>query len=257
MAVVKTMRRDAWWLRPLVVLICLSSFIGYATWSAFQGEYYSFGPYLSPFYSPEIFGDSVHSLLGPKPAWWPLILPFSPALLILWAPGGMRVTCYYYRGAYYKSFWADPPAWAVSEPRKTYWGENSFPLIIQNVHRYFMYLAVIFVFFLAYDAWKGLWFVDAASGKKVFGLGMGSLVLAVNATLLGGYTFGCHSFRHMIGGIKDQLSGYPVRKKLYDCSSCLNRSHMVWAWFSLFWVAFSDIYIRMCAMGIWTDFRFF
>jgi hypothetical protein len=257
MAIVKTMRRDAWWLRPLVVLVCLSSFIIYATWSAFQGEYYSFGPYLSPFYSPEIFGDSVHSLLGPKPAWWPLILPFSPALLILWAPGGMRVTCYYYRGAYYKSFWADPPACAVSEPRKTYWGENSFPLIIQNVHRYFMYLAVIFVFFLAYDAWKGLWFVDAASGQKVFGLGIGSFVLAINATLLGGYTFGCHSFRHMVGGIKDQLSGHPVRKKLYDCSSCLNRSHMIWAWFSLFWVAFSDVYIRMCAMGIWTDFRFF
>jgi hypothetical protein len=120
-----------------------------------------------------------------------------------------------------------------------------------------MYLAVIFVFFLTYDAWKGLWFVDPASGEKVFGLGIGSFVLAINATLLGGYTFGCHSFRHMVGGIKDQLSGYPVRQKLYDCSSCLNRSHMIWAWFSLFWVAFSDIYIRMCAMGIWTDLRFF
>ena len=257
MAIVKTMRRDAWWLRPLVVFICLASFIGYATWSAFQGKYYSFGPYLSPFYSPEIFGDSVHSLLGPKPTWWPLILPFSPALLILWAPGGMRFTCYYYRGAYYKSFWADPPACAVSEPRKSYWGENSFPLIMQNAHRYFMYLAVIFIFFLTYDAWKGVWFVDSSSGEKVFGLGVGSFVLILNATFLGGYTFGCHSFRHMIGGIKDQLSNSPVRKKLYDCSSCLNRSHMTWAWFSLFWVAFSDIYIRMCAMGIWTDFRFF
>jgi len=257
MAIAKTMRRDAWWLRPLVVLVCLSSFIGYATWSAFQGEYYSFGPYLSPFYSPEIFGESVHSLFGPKPTWWPLILPFSPALLILWAPGGMRFTCYYYRGAYYKSFWADPPACAVSEPRKTYWGENTFPLIMQNAHRYFMYLAVIFIFFLAYDAWKGFWFVDSISGEKKFGLGVGSFVLLLNATFLGGYTFGCHSFRHMIGGIKDQLSPSPVRKKLYDCSSCLNRSHMIWAWFSLFWVAFSDIYIRMCAMGIWTDFRFF
>jgi hypothetical protein len=120
-----------------------------------------------------------------------------------------------------------------------------------------MYLAVIFIFFLTYDAWKGLWFVDPTSGEKSFGLGVGSLVLILNATFLGGYTFGCHSFRHMVGGIKDQLSGSPVRKKLYDCSSCLNRSHMIWAWFSLFWVAFSDIYVRMCAMGIWTDFRFF
>jgi hypothetical protein len=24
---------------------------------------------------------------------------------------------------------------------------------------------------------------------------------------------------------------------------------------SLFWVAFSDLYVRMCSMGIWTDWR--
>ena len=252
-----TFRKDSWWVRPVLVLFGLSAFICYATWAAFQGEHYAVGPYLSPFYSPEIFGDSAHSWFGPKPNWWPLILPFSPALLILWAPGGMRLTCYYYRGAYYKSFWADPIACTVTEPRKTYWGENSFPLILQNVHRYFMYLAVIFVFFLAYDAFKAMWFIDPATGEKTFGLGVGTFVLAINATLLGGYTFGCHSFRHLIGGIKDQLSKAPVRKKLYNCSSCLNRRHMNWAWASLFWVMFSDVYVRLCSMGIWTDFRFF
>jgi hypothetical protein len=42
--------------------------------------------------------------------WWPAALPFSAALLILWAPGGFRFTCYYYRGAYYKAFWQDPTA---------------------------------------------------------------------------------------------------------------------------------------------------
>ena len=102
-----TSRNDLWWLRPLLVLIGLSSFIVYATWAAFQGDHYAIGPYLSPFYSPEIFGDSPHSWFGPKPGWWPAVIPFSPAILILWAPGGMRFTCYYYRGAYYKSFWAD------------------------------------------------------------------------------------------------------------------------------------------------------
>jgi hypothetical protein len=30
---------------------------------------------------------------------------------------------------------------------------------------------------------------------------------------------------------------------------------MKWAWISLFWVGFTDLYVRMCAMGIWTDFR--
>lgn len=250
-----TSRKDLWWVPQLLTFLALSSFIVYATWAAFQGVHYAYGPYLSPFYSPELFGGSEHSLFGPKPTWWPLILPFSPALLILWAPGGMRVTCYYYRGAYYKAFWQDPPACTVAEPRKSYWGENSLPLILQNVHRYFMYLAVIFVFFLTYDAWKALWFTNAATGEAEFGIGVGSLVLAVNATLLGGYTFGCHSFRHMIGGIKNRLSKHPVQRTLYNCSSCLNRQHMKWAWFSLFWVAFSDVYVRLCSMGIITDLR--
>lgn len=168
----------------------------------------------------------------------------------------MRFTCYYYRGAYYKSFWADPPACTVTEPRKTYRGENSFPLIMQNIHRYFLYLAIVFVFILAYDAYKALWFTDAA-GETHFGLGVGTLVLALNATLLGGYTFGCHSFRHLVGGLKDRLSKAPVRKTLYNCSSCLNRKHMIWAWCSLVGVAFADIYVRLVAMGIWTDFRIF
>lgn len=250
-----TARKDLWWIRPLVIFIVLSAFIIYATWAAFQGEHYAAGPYLSPFYSPEFFGDSPHAWFGPKPVWWPLVIPFSPALLILWAPGGFRLTCYYYRGAYYKSFWADPPACGVGEPRKTYLGENSFPLILQNAHRYFMYLAVLFVFVLLYDAWKAMWFINEFSGEKTFGIGMGTLVLTLNAVLLGIYTFSCHSFRHMVGGFKDQLSKTPVQRKIYNCASCLNRRHMNWAWFSLFSVAFADIYVRMVSMGIWTDFR--
>ena len=141
----ETMRADVWWTQPLLVFIGLSIFIVYSTWAAFQGQNYFFGNYISPFYSPEILGDSPHSWFGPKPSWWPAWLIFSPALLVLWAPGGFRVTCYYYRGAYYKSFWADPPACTVGEPRKTYWGERSFPLIMQNVHRYFLYLALLFL----------------------------------------------------------------------------------------------------------------
>ena len=186
------------------------------------------------------------------PAWFPAFLPFSAAFLILWAPGGFRITCYYYRGAYYKAFWADPPNCAVGEPRKTYLGERSFPLIIQNIHRYFMYLAVIFIGLLAKDAWDGF-----AGWPDGFHVNVGTLVLTINVILLGSYTFGCHSLRHLIGGISDVISKSPIRKKAYDCVSCLNARHMRFAWFSLFWVGFSDLYVRMCAMGIWTDWRFF
>jgi hypothetical protein len=250
----KTSRRGPWWLPPLAVLVALSSFVVYATWAAFQGAYYHFGPYLSPFYSPELWGDSPHAWFGPRPAWWPPWLPFSPALLILWAPGGFRLTCYYYRGAYYKGFWADPPACAVGEPRATYRGERSFPLVVQNVHRYFLYLAIPFLGILSHDVWKALWFADAATGAPRFGVGVGTLVLAVNVVLLGGYTLGCHSLRHLVGGGRDLLSRGPGFAS-YRCVSCLNRRHMAWAWMSLVWVAFSDLYVRLCAMGVWRDLR--
>ncbi len=251
----QTARRDGWWIVPLLTFLGLFAFIVYSTWAAFQGEHYSFGPYLSPMYSPEIFGSSEHALFGPKPGWWPAILPFSPAFLILWAPGGFRFTCYYYRGAYYKSFWADPPACAVGEPRKSFCGENAMPLILQNIHRYFLYLAVGFIFFLSYDAWNAMWFTDTATGQESFGIGVGTIVLTLNVVFLGSYTFGCHSFRHLVGGALNKLSGRPARKKAYGCSSWLNQRHMKAAWMSLVWVAFSDIYVRMCSMGVWSDWR--
>jgi hypothetical protein len=252
----RTARRDAWYVQPIIVLVALSAFVVYATWAAFQGAYYHYGPYISPLYSPELFGDSPHAWFGPKPQWYPAFLPWSPALLILWAPGLFRLTCYYYRGAYYKAFWADPPNCAVSEPRKKYLGENSFPLIVQNVHRYFMYIALFFIFFLAYDVWKALWFSTAEGGTE-FGIGVGTLVLTLNVVLLGGYTLGCHSLRHMVGGFMDRFSGKPVRKMAYQCVTCLNRRHMLWAWMSLVWVGFTDVYVRMCAMGVWSDLRLF
>lgn len=181
-------------------------------------------------------------------------MPFSPALLILGAPAGFRLTCYYYRGAYYKAFWADPPSCAVGEPLSRFRGENSFPLIIQNVHRYLLYLALLFIVVLTYDVWVGMWFPVAGTDVAEFGIGVGTLVLALNVTLLGGYTFGCHSLRHLVGSRSDCLSE-ASSTTAYNCVSCLNRRHMLFAWLSLAWVAFSDLYVRLCSMGNWTDFR--
>ncbi len=251
-----TSRRDGWWVQPLLTFLGLLAFIVYSTWAAFQGEHFASGPYLSPFYSPLIFSPDAepsnlsHAWFGERPNWF----PFSPAFLILWAPGGFRFTCYYYRGAYYKAFWADPLSCAVGEPRKSYLGERSLPLVLQNIHRYFLYVALVFIFLLAYDAWVACWFPNEA-GETSFGIGIGTIVLTINVILLGGYTFGCHSLRHLLGGRLDCLSKAPTQKKAYDCVSCLNRGHMRWAWCSLFWVGFSDLYVRLCSMGIWTDWR--
>jgi hypothetical protein len=251
----ETKRRDTWWATPLVVFLVFTSFIVYATWAGFQNAYYEYGPYLSPFYSPVLWGDSQHAWFGPKPAWWPALLPFSPALLILPLPGLFRLTCYYYRGAYYKAFWADPPNCSVGEPRKSYLGENSFPLILQNVHRYSWYIAVIFIAILSYDVWLALWFTNPATGQKEFGIGLGTLVLLINVILLASYTFGCHSARHVFGGRVDEVSKRPVLSACYDCTTSLNKWHMPFAWLSLFAVAFADVYVRLCAMGIWSDWR--
>jgi hypothetical protein len=248
----ETMRRDLWWAYPAGVFLALTAFIVYATWAAFQNAHYTYGPYLSPFYAPELFGASHHAWFGPKPDLWPDWLPFSPALLILPFPGGFRFTCYYYRGAYYKSFWADPPSCAVGEPRKGYLGENSFPLIIQNIHRYFLYIAILFIFLLSYDVWLALWW-DTPAGGKEFGIGLGTLIMATNVVLLASYTFGCHSLRHIVGGRKDEVSKSPVSDTCYSCVTGLNYKHQLFAWCSLFSVALTDVYIRLCSMGYISD----
>ncbi len=266
----ETSRTDLWWVQPLVVFLGLGGFIVYSTWAAMQGLHY-FVPgthYLSPMYSPVLWDSwklatpSGHAWFGPWPDWLPKmalgLLPLTPAFLILWAPGGFRFTCYYYRGAYYKAFWQDPTSCAVGEPGfrgKSYRGERWLPLVLQNAHRYFLYVAIVFIGLLTFDAISSYFFLDPTTGGKRFGVGVGSLVLTLNPILLGGYTFGCHSFRHLVGGGLDMLSRRPLRKKTYDCVSCLNRRHMMWAWASLVWVAFCDFYVRMVSMDCWTDFR--
>ncbi|HTS47231.1 MAG TPA: hypothetical protein VMH05_04770 [Bryobacteraceae bacterium] len=244
----QTARRDSWWLYPLLTFLGLGAFIVYSTWAGMQGKNYFSAPYLSPMYAPLLFGQPGEGAwFGAMPSWMPGFV--TAAMLILWAPGGFRVTCYYYRGAYYKAFWADPPNCAVGEPRKSYLGERYFPLILQNIHRYFLYLALVFLVLLSYDVYKATQFPNG------FGIGVGTLVLLINVILLGSYTLGCHSLRHLVGGVIDQFSRHPARKKTYDCVGCLNRRHMLFAWLSLFWVGFSDLYVRMCSMGIWTDWR--
>jgi len=263
----ETSRTDKWWLQPLVVFSVLSGFIVYTTWAAFQGQNYfaDYGGahYLSPFYSPLLYGQAGEPYwIGEGiPGWWPDWSPiaFSPAFLILIGPAMMRFTCYYYRGAYYKAFWADPPSCAVGEPGvrgKKYRGERKFPLIMQNIHRYVFYPAAAFVFILAWDAIHATQFTvinDAGEATTRFGIGLGTVVLALNAILLGGYTFGCHCARHQIGGYLNALSKRPIRSKCYSCVSALNKRHMTWAWISLVWVLFADVYVRLLAMGYITD----
>lgn len=262
----KTVRTDNWWLEPVLVLTGLTLFAIYSSWAAFQGAHYwysagteGFGGYLSPFYSPLIYIDTAsagsaplwHAWLGSWPSWWPSFLPKSPSFFILIFPLLFRFTCYYYRGAYYKAFAGTPPACAVGPVnQKDYKGETSL-LIFQNLHRYAMYIAVLYIFILSYDAVLAF-FID---GK--FGIGVGSLILLLNPVFLGIYTFGCHSIRHMVGGKSDCFSctGGSLRHGVYNKVSWMNRHHKLFAWVSLVWVGFCDFYIRMVSSGVFTDFN--
>ena len=120
-----------------------------------------------------------------------------------------------------------------------------------------LYFALIFIVLLSIDVVKGFCFNDPKTGHAVFGMGVGSLVLLLNVVLIGGYTLGCHSFRHLVAGVLDTFSKAPLRKKVYDCASCLNRHHPKWAWCSLVWVGLTDVYIRLCSMGVIHDLRIF
>jgi len=238
-----TSRRDPWWLVPGIIATGFGLFIAYSLFSAmiwdpfFHVPYHVDG-YLSPFYSPEI-----------RPDWLPSWI--SPAVLILWIPLGFRTTCYYYRKAYYRSYFADPPACAVGEPtiHRRYAMERVFPFILQNIHRYFLYLAFVPLFFLWVDALYS--FVN--TGPRI---GLGSFILLGNAYLLTGYSLSCHSLRHLAGGRLDCFScgvAAKVRYRAWQRLTGLNERHMLWAWISLVSVALADLYVRLLAWGVIVD----
>jgi hypothetical protein len=246
----RTLRRDRWWLQPLVTAVALVLFIAYSTFRAFQNAHYFAEPYISPFYSPCLTtaceGDTFPKLFT-GPGW------ISPAIYILVIPLGFRLTCYYYRKAYYRSFWLSPPACAVAEPHRRYTGEARLPLLGQNLHRYFFYAGLVFNVILTYDAVLAFRDESGAWGH----MGLGTLVLLGNAALLWLYSLSCHSCRHIVGGRLNSFSRHPMRYRFWTVVSRLNTRHMLFAWISLFGVAFADFYVFLVATDTISDLRFF
>jgi hypothetical protein len=250
---VKTLRDDRWWLYPLVTFLVFASFVAYATFRAFWGHDYFSEPYLSPFYSPCVTHECVDgsSDFGQGLSFWSL----SPALIILIFPLGFRMTCYYYRKAYYRAFWLSPPACAVAEPHAKYTGESRFPLILQNAHRWFWYAAVVVSLILTYDVVLAFGPAEGESGGVHMGLG--TLLMLVNVVLIWGYTLGCHSCRHIMGGRLRHFSKHPIRYRAWTFVSKLNAKHASFAWYSLFSIAVVDLYIYLLAANVFDDPRFF
>ncbi|MBO9524450.1 MAG: hypothetical protein J7518_23165 [Nocardioidaceae bacterium] len=244
----RTLRTDRWWLSPLTTFVVFSAFVVYATWRAFADKDYFVEPYLSPFYSP-CLGDCVK---GSADFGTPFGgFPLSAALIILIFPLGFRMSCYYYRKAYYRAFWLSPPACAVAEPHTKYTGETRLPLILNNLHRWFWYAAVVVALILTWDVL--LSFQEADGGH----VGLGTLVLLTNVVLIWLYTLSCHSCRHAVGGRLRHFSKHPVRYRMWTWVSRLNTRHSLYAWLSLFSVAIADLYIMLLANGTISEARFF
>jgi hypothetical protein len=246
-ALAASRRRDVWWIQPALTVVVLGGFVGYGLWVTFVNKDYYVRPYLSPFYSPCLAANCEHRSWQLVGSWWHL----SPALLILPFPLSFRLTCYYYRKAYYRSFFWSPPACAVPDARSRYKGESRFPLILQNVHRLFFYLVLPFPFILLWDGIKAFSFPDGTH------MGVGTLILLTNAVLLGAYTASCHTCRHLCGGRLDALSRAPRRYRTWKIVSYLNARHMQIAWVSLVGVAATDVYVRLVATGVIRDLRIF
>ena len=251
---VMTLREDGWWVQPLVTFGILFAFVVYVTWAAFQNKNYYVGALqhrdlLSPLYSPCIAASCSQypgASHGVQLSWW----NFSPALLILIIPAGFRLTCYYYRRSYYRAFWWSPPSCAVQDHHGKYSGETRFPLILQNSHRYFFYVAFLFNLILTYDAIMAFNLPGLGIGVTV-----GTVVLVVNALLLWLYSLSCHACRHLCGGSVRTFSKHPVRQRLWKLVTPLNARHMQIAWASLVVVALADVYVRLVASGAITDYR--
>ncbi len=240
-----TLRKDGWWVEPALVAIFMTAFFGYLGVSAFlDGWEYEIGPYLTPVFEPKLH--------GPFSQWY-----LSPAFFILWGPVGFRATCYYYRRAYYRSYFMSPPACAVGDLGRGYSGEGKFPFILQNLHRFFMYVAVVFIPLLWIGAIKSFYNTqhfgpDGEALSTGFGIGVGSIVLVINSFLLMMYTLSCHSFRHLVGGSIDCFSCSSVtrtRKRVWDFVTRINPKHRLFAWSSLSFIVFTDLYIRLVANG--------
>lgn len=229
-----------WWSEPASIIVGLTAFVAYSIWAVLQGSHYSWGPYLSPYYSP---------LLHVRGLSW-----LSPAILVVWVPLGLRTTCYYFRRAYYRSFFGHPIGSARQDFSHSshYSGETRFPLVLQHLHRYFYYLAVIAWIFLVYDG------VHAFIYHHRLWIGVGSLIISLDLILLALYLSSCHSLRHLVGGGVDCYACVRAgasRRVAWRIVSKLNPYHWLFAWLSLIWVAFCDVYVRLVASGVWHDFH--
>jgi len=239
-----TLRTDRWWLTPAGTALFLGILTAYAMWAGFQTSHFAVGSYISPLYSPCVAADcGSHASVVLIGSWW----KWSPALLVMAVPIGVRATCYYYRKLYYRSFWLSPPACAVADSHARYSGESKFPLILQNLHRYFWAASVVVASMLTIDA------VNSFRQPGGIGIGVGTVLIVANGAAFWAYVLSCHACRHLAGGGLRSQAGHRFRYALWKRISALNTHHGSFALISLPLVMVTDGYVRLLSAGVFSD----
>ena len=259
----RTNRIDKWWTQPLTMGIGLTAALVYTFWRLFiYGTETSTGASLisyelegskvmSPIFSPNVLEWDLFGLsTWDHPEW------VNAAILVLWIPFGFRGTCYYMRRVYYRTFFASPVACWVDEPdinkKLGYKGEKRL-FIFNNLHRYFLYAAMIILVVKWWDVTHTMHFHSA--DYEGYGMSLGTLVMGIEAFLLTMYVTSCHALRHLAGGMLDRwTTGISrIRGQLFGKISVFNRSHGFWFWTSLVFVFLGDLWVLAVAEGHLSD----
>ena len=252
----RTNRIDNWLNQPLAMGIALTAALIYTTVRLFlypDTIHYELNgaTIMSPIFSPNVLEWELFGLKNwDHPSW------VNAAILVLWIPFGFRGTCYYMRRVYYRTFFASPVACWVDEPEINkkigYKGERQL-FIFNNLHRYFLYAAMIIIVIKWWDVTHTLHFTEGAT--QGWGICIGTLVMGIEAFLLTMYVTSCHALRHLAGGVLDRWTTpiARIRGKLFGRISVFNRSHGFWFWTSLIFVFLGDLWVLAAEAGLLSD----
>ena len=252
----RTNRIDNWWSQPLAMGIGLTAALVYTFWRLFinpqEISYEVDGSVvMSQIFSPNILEWELFGLnQWDHPSW------VNAAVLVLWIPFGFRGTCYYMRRVYYRTFFASPAGCWVDEPEINkmigYKGEKRL-FIVNNLHRYFLYAAMIIIVIKWWDVTHTMTF-DGGIGVSI-----GTFVMGIEAFLLTMYVTSCHALRHLAGGMLDRWTTpiAKIRGKIFERVSIANRSHGFWFWTSLTFVFLGDLWVLAVTSGKVSDMALF
>ena len=161
--------------RAFADLIGLGAFVVYSTWAAFRATYTLALP-VAVLLTRDLWRFAACAV-GPNPSWIPAWLPFSPALLYF-GRRAVSIHLLLLSRSLLQAMWADRSR-APSSSRVITIAGRTFPLIIQNIHRYFLYIALAFLLF-SHTTRGREWFLGA-DGKQHFGIAR-TIVLTANVS---------------------------------------------------------------------------